>query len=405
MAKGMEKEQRTLVEFYDQQYLENIISLLCGDYAGVVYVCFHRANIPTEEDKAALTEYVRNNFGFTPRFLEIRENTVESTLKGLRSLVNGGGWYDFDLTGGSAVFAAAAGALAAADGGGRLCLHEYDPVSGKRRFTYPHPGPADRACAKRLLTVDNVLKLRGIQVLHPQRPVRYDLGREDLRGQVLKLWETIRGCLKAWNAFSVLPCNIQQGPECFLVEKQMNRREREVCAELVEKLEKSGIITHVREDRQGGEVRLSYRLRVPGSALFLYDKGGNILEMLAYVTAVDSGRFTDCCTGICLDWDAADRHAAADPYNEIDTVLTRGHIPCFISCKNTQVENDYLYEIMVMARHYGGRYAVPGMLCTTRCNIHLQARAKEMGIVLIDDVARLNAEEFSKTFIAALCGE
>ena len=56
--------RRTLVEFYDPQYLENVISLLRGSYADVVYVYFTRANEPTEQDRRALTEFVRNNFGF-----------------------------------------------------------------------------------------------------------------------------------------------------------------------------------------------------------------------------------------------------------------------------------------------------------------------------------------------------
>lgn len=391
----------TLVEFYDSEYLENIISLLCGNYSDVVYIYFARANEPTEQDRSALSEYIRNNFGFTPRFLEITENTIDCALKSFRTLVNDGGIYDFDITGGSSVFIAAAGALAVGDGGKRIFLHEYDSAAGKRIFSYPENAPTAKSRIARL-TVDHVLALRGIEILHPERPVRYRLDSNDLRGEILRLWDTIQDELRAWNSFSCIASNIEKKHNFSFVDKQMNAEQRKNCNDLLKKLCKNGIISELREHKNGSKIEVSYRLNVPESALFLYDKGGNILEMLTYLAAVDSGRFVDCCTGISLDWDDADRHVKADPYNEIDTVLTQGHIPYFMSCKNTDVTNDFLYEIMVMARHYGGKYAVPALICTTRCNEHLHARAKEMGIILIDDIARLSAAEFSRKMISSL---
>lgn len=393
--------KRTLVEFYDSEYLENIISLLRGSYSEVVYVYFARANEPTERDRDILSEYVRNNFGMVPRFLAIAENTVDCALKSFRQLVNGAGEYDFDITGGSSVFIAAVGALAVGDGGKRIFLHEYDPASGKRVFSYPENAATAKSRVGQL-TVDHVLALRGIEILHPEHRVRYRLDQDDLRGEVLRLWDAIRGEWKAWNSFNCVASNAEQGRDCFLVDKQLTVEQRKNCGELLEKLSEIGIISQVHERKYDNKVSISYHLNVPQSALFLHEKAGNILEMLTYVTAVDCGHFADCCTGISLDWDDADRYAAADPYNEIDTVLTRGHIPYFISCKNTEVSNDFLYEIMVMARHYGGRYAIPAMVCTTYCNAHLHARAKEMGVVLIDDIAKLSAREFAEKFISAL---
>jgi len=396
--------RRTLVEFYDSEYLENIVSLLYGSYSDVVYVYFVRANEPTEENRRALHEYIRNTFGFTPQFLAIQENTVECALKAFRRLTDDGGNYDFDITGGSPVFIAAAGALAVGDGGQRIFLHEYDPAAGKRIFTYPGQLPPVGRGRAAQLTVDHVLALRGIEVLHPEREVRYRLNRDDLRGEVLRLWDTIRRELKAWNNFSTLPTHLERGSGCAYVEKQMTIRQRSQCDRLLTRLAQRGIISDLREEQLESRVHVSYRLNVPHGALFLYNKGGNMLEMLTYVAAVDSGCFADCCTGISLDWSDAVRRVSADPWNEIDTVLTRGHIPYFISCKNTEVENDFLYEIMVMARHYGGRYAVPALVCTTTCNAHLHARAKEMGVILIDDAASLSAEAFAEKLVSMLCG-
>lgn len=396
--------RRTLVEFYDSEYLENIISLLRGNYSDVVFIFFSRANEPTEYDRRALSEYIRNNFGFSPRFREISENTVECALKSFRDLISDGGAYDFDITGGSTVFIAAAGALAVDNGGKRIFLHEYDPATGKRIFAYPENLTVTGERNGRL-TVDHVLALRGIEIRHKQHAIRYRLEQDNLRGEVLRLWNAIRADLKAWNSFCCTAAHIEQGRYSSSVDKRIPVNQMANYDRLLGKLRGNGIISDLHEYRDGDKIELSYRLNVPESALFLYDKAGNILEMLTYVAAVDSGCFADCCTGISLDWDDSNRREDSGAYNEIDTVLTCGHIPCFISCKNTKITNEFMYEIMVMARHYGGKYAVPGLVCTTECNGADHGRAKEMGVVLIDGIASMTVEEYSRKLVSAFGGK
>ena len=395
--------RRTLVEFYDSEYMENIVSLLYDDYSDVVYIYFLHANEPTARDRNALSEFIKNNFGFTPKFLALEKHTIDYALQEFQRLSASGGYYDFDITGGSSVFIAAAGALAVKDGGERVSLHEHDPFTGKRTSSYPKDAPTMKRDQGQRLTVDHILSLRGIEMLHPDKPVRYSLSRGSLRDETLRLWNAIRMELRAWNVFSVLPTRSSAKRSGLFVDKRMSEQAHSTCSGLLKELSEHGIISELREKVNGNKINISYRLNVPEPARFLYNKGGNILEMLTYVTAVESGYFYDCCTGISLDWDSENRDAKIGPYNEIDTVLTHGHIPYFISCKNSDVKNEFLYEIMTMARHYGGKYAVPGLLCTARCNVHLHARAKEMGVILLDDIAVMNAREFSEKFTSALC--
>ena len=397
------KTGRTLVEFYDSEYMENIISLLRGDYVDVEFIVFAHANEPTEQDRSAMTEYIANNYGLSPNFREIREHTVECALAEFRAMIGNGGEYDFDITGGSTVFIAAAGALAVENGGKRIFLHEYDPATGKRTFSYPKNSTMI-GIKKGKLTVDHVLALRGIELRHKDRAIRYNLEQDDLRGEVLRLWDAIRAHLKAWNGFCCIGARIERGRNFYYVDRTIAADKMKNYDRLLGKLSASGIISDKHEYRDGDKIELSYRLNVPESAFFLYDKGGNVLEMLTYIAAVDSGCFADCCTGISLDWDDSNRRADSGAYNEIDTVLTRGHIPYFISCKNTEINNNFMYEIMVMARHYGGKYAVPGLVCTTECNPADHGRAKEMGVVLIDGIASMTIEEYSQELISAFGG-
>jgi hypothetical protein len=56
-----------------------------------------------------------------------------------------------------------------------------------------------------------------------------------------------------------------------------------------------------------------------------------------------------------------------------------------------------------MARRFGGRYAVPAIVSTARHKQPIRDRAKEMGIVLLDEVHRLTLAQFSDRLGQAFC--
>ena len=130
-----------------------------------------------------------------------------------------------------------------------------------------------------------------------------------------------------------------------------------------------------------------YTLHVLKNAEFLYEKGGNLLEMVSYFAAKDSGVFSDVCVGVELDWDGQRGHGNHEPCNELDLVFTYGHIPVFVSCKGTSVEKEYLYEISTMARHFGGQHARAMLISAVKNRRSIHNRAREMGILLIDDIS------------------
>jgi len=398
----LDKEHRTLVEFYDREQLENVVSLLHGVYSEVVYVYFLHADEPTRRDRERLETFVRARFGLQTRFLAVAEHSVLGALEQFRKLTAGGGGYDFDLTGGSSVFIAAAGALMAERKDGSIALHEYDVKSGRHLYRCP-PGteevPAAETCQ---MTVSQVLALRGIPVLDKGRPIHYDLERDDLRGGILRLWETLRENLRAWNSFCTLQTNIEILPSGVKMEKRVNSNTERSCQQLLDILSRAGLVSRRERLEREGEIWISFRFHIPESACFLCSKGGNLLEMLTYLTAVDSGLTTDRCTGIELDWDGYVKRWGSNPFNELDVVMTVGHIPWFASCKSTAGENEYLYEIMTMTRHFGGAYAVPMLVSASRTNQSFRTRAKEMGIVLIDGVQKMTAEEFAGRMKQAL---
>ena len=394
-------EKKILVELYDGEDLENIISLLRGTYSAVTYVYFRYAGEPDKRDCQRLTEFVRERFGFAPRFLDIPENTIDAALERLGSLA-ASGFCDIDITGGSSVFIAAAGALQMKLGQERVGIHEYDVPSGVCVFRRPEQAGGQSPAADGL-SVTELLKLRGVHVLNGKNdPIRYEMDGE-LRGEILRLWETVRGHLQSWNILSTRPGKMMETWSGLRMEKQMSDRQYEHMQPMLDKLARVGILSGLKPWNRDGTVTVSFRVDVPQSAYVLYQKGGNLLELLTCLAVEDSGCFADCCVGLTLDWEDKNGRGAPGPNNELDVVATRGHIPYFISCKNTGVENEYLYEIMTMTRHFGGKYAIPVMVSTAENTPAIRERAKEMGVILLDGVGKLTAEQFERKLHDTLC--
>ena len=376
---------RTLVEFYDREPLENMMSLLCGSYDRVVFISFAGDDAPDAEERRTLFQWVRKRTGASCRFLTVQEHTIAGGLTVLRELLSADGALDIDITGGSTVFIAAAGALQAEAGEERVTVREYVPNTGACCY------PAGQTGTIGGLKMEELLELRGISLLSGGNPIRYDLTKNRLQEDLLRLWEAVRGSLRAWNSFCATASEFYREGGGMRMERQMSQRELEACAPVLDRLGKAGILHDRREQREHGRVTVSGWLDIGHRNAFLYEKAGNLLELIMYRAAWESGLVTDCCTGVRLDWDGEFRRGG-NTNNEIDLVLMRGHLPCFVSCKNTNVTKEYLYEITVMARHFGGRYAVPMVFSSMRTGDAVRIRAEEMGVVLLDNLGRLSAD-------------
>ena len=385
---------RSLVEFYDRDPLGNIVSLLQGAYREVIYVCFAGANEPDRRERAALSRWVTKRFGIPCRFLELPEHCIDCALKHFRDLLRReGGCYDFDITGGSSVFIAAAGTLMAECGEGRMCIHEYNPVTGECLYCYPPNVPCLSGADDKGVEVTEFLALRDIGLLGGKAPIRYSMQENGLGNDLLRLWEAVRGELRAWNAFCNTSSDFRREAGGVRMTKAMSAGEYRSCQVIFSLLEKAGLLHSFEFKRERDRLRLTAHLNISYRSAFLYAKAGNLLELLMYRAACESGLFTDCCTGVKLDWSGRLPNPGGNPNNEIDLVLMRGHVPCFVSCKNTGVTKEYLYEIMVMTRHFGGIHAVPMVFSTVQVNGAVRARAAEMGVVLLDGIGKLSAAE------------
>lgn len=135
---------------------------------------------------------------------------------------------------------------------------------------------------------------------------------------------------------------------------------------------------------------------------------GRLLELLVTKCAIDvtekNGEkvYNDIKTGVYIDWDGVvEQNTIIDVSNEIDVMLMKGLTPVFISCKNGKFDVDELYKLFVVAQRFGGEYAKKGLFVTeaitdTPKGKYLRARAKDMNIRIIDDIANKSSIEIEK---------
>lgn len=384
-----------LIELYDAGSLENIISLEEGRYTQAVYLYFTGAEAPTDERIDTLRAFIRRRFRIPTEFIPVRERSISAVCRVLDRILSGGARCVVDLTGGDELFSAAAGRYAALHDEGCIVMQQMDLHRGTLRFRHPAGGPA---AAAPLLTVKECVALQGAVVMHSSS---YDPADTLLEQEILRLWDAVKDDPRHWNHFCSLSGSSRAQHGGRMEKCVASQHEQESYDAVAGHLRRCGILQEERRETVKGRPYQTFSLNVPKSARTLYRKGGNLLELYCALAVCRAGRFRDCQVSVSLDWDSRIRRHAPDVRNEVDVMMVYGHIPVLISCKNTKLENEYLYEIMIMARHYGGRHARPVIVSSVENLPNIRLRAEEMGILLIENVQALTLEEFTERFRAA----
>lgn len=152
-------------------------------------------------------------------------------------------------------------------------------------------------------------------------------------------------------------------------------------------------------------------------------KAGTVLELKTYLACENllKEEFTDCMTGVSIDWDGIVHKEAANPQeykklnfkaridniedtkNEVDVILMKGLIPYFISCKNGKFTAEELYKLYTVKEKFGTEYGKMFIVTTdfeksdSEYNLeYLDQRATDMDIEIIKNVHLMSDAEFEK---------
>lgn len=380
---------RILIEFYSEKTPENLISILNEQFSSVFFLYSSESAVPSPRRKAALSALVKKLMNFPAEFREVAPLCIDHALQALNSLWNKENEYLIDITGGDEAFIAAAG-IFCQQNKGNVTLHQYDIQSGEKLFSYPDPEKRED-CFPHYVSVPDLLTLNGTA---PLSAPSYVFTRGALKAEILRLWNAVKSCPKDWNRFCALS-GCSDGKDQGITKKVLaTGSDISAYRSISARLKSIGVLRDERKRSSKGRECMEFMLDVPEEAKFLYDKAGNILEMYCALCAHESGLFHDIRVGVMMDWDGSiSKNRTADPYNEVDLILMRENLPVVISCKNTAPKNDYLYEVMIMAKHYGGYYATPALFTSGKATESLRKRASEMGIVLIDSIRHTSQQE------------
>lgn len=373
---------RVLISFYDPEPIRNILPLLHAHYDKVYMLYFPMEGKPSESERKKLAHFIKAKFSLTPEYVRVKSNTVEAYLNRFRKFLRPYGEYEFDAAGESSAFVAAAGVFLRDNPDAKLSLIRYSPRTDCMQMRYPEP-PDDRS-RRVSLSVPDMIALRGTFLTKGNQD-GIPVSDEPHDRELLTLWNIVKKNPIGWNKFCMLRSETAE-PVTAWIRRLGTVEEKKIADRIMPELFEAGLVKEVRRVVENGREQLSFEPALLPANRELLQKAGLALERYAYRCAVRSGLFADVRTGVEIDWDGLPSTGADNPYNELDLILAYGNLTAFGSCKNREPTKDDLYEISVLARHFGGKYAVPMLLSTLPASSSTKERAQEMGVVLIDNI-------------------
>ena len=402
----MAAPQKILIEFFDLDYLDNIIAPLCDNYDRVIYIRRDDTKQIQRRSRNAHSRFLSKRRKIVPEYMIVEPYDYQKMLKVLEQITDTENHFTFDITGGTNIFIAAAGDFIATHPEIKSEIIFYDLKAGLISSSDPQKANTPFTLPK--LRVEEVVQIHNADLM-PQQDgfIRYKVRDPKLNSEIIRIWNIMKSMPKEWNIFCAISRTITRkktrkpGGEyvnnsyCSVTDYVPTHWKKDHSA-IVNTLISNNILSNYIIDLDS----VSYHLNIPECVEMLFKKSGNILELYSYLSAVECGIFTDVTTGVLLDWDGVKDNSLRNTNNEADLLCVSNCIPFFISCKNTAVTNAHLYELDALARHYCGKYAVKVLISTVESSVSISSRADDMNIKLIDNVQALSHQDFLKKLAA-----
>ncbi len=382
----------TIVELFSGEMSENLLSALCLRPEKVIFL--GTQSQMTDGRIAALRAFFKGRPGAPAlRFLRVKERDYAGAGNAIRDTLREEPEVCFEMTGGSDLTLAALGAAAAEK---KLTLFELE-VRQQRLRLLQGASPALKPGLIRPLrgiTVSESIRLRGGSLAESSYTLAGALP-PDLERDVADLWQVYQASPEIWTRQCSLLANLTAKSGGRLT---VSGTMPEKCEHShIQALEKLDLISGYREE--GNTVTLTFRNAHVKRTL---TRAGDLLELWVFLAARESG-FTDAVMGAKIDWNGTDRGGTS---NEIDGLLMYGAVPVYVSCKIGAVPKEALYEVDTVASRFGGEYAVKALACSRlggpeATRETLRQRARDMGVLLIEEVDRLPRKELARRLRSA----
>ncbi|MBQ6946847.1 MAG: hypothetical protein IJN42_02270 [Clostridia bacterium] len=398
----------TLIEFFDENRIENVACALLSDAKRVILV----GSSPSRLAQYCTRYTQLSGKPYEPRSID--RNDLGATVKTLEKIVcevsEAGERCVLELAGGDDLCLVAAGIVAERHPD-QIDLWRTNIPHSRLDVFYPEN---QSRSSEQCLTLEENVRIYGgrLQVseawdLEKTEPIarllwQLTLEQKDWNHHVEQL-----GRLRA--SFPVDGNNqpvidekkkataLRFGGKISDLRGKFGRGQLDEIVELLQKIRRrQGEDKYILRELQISEQEL-YVEYADGNVKRLLDKAGQVLEVwlagnLKKMTRQRTGRpyFCDICVGAELDWDGVIQpHNFPDVSNEIDVMAMRGMVPVFISCKSGKVKPEELYKLDHVAARFGGDYAkkilvVRSLGPEANSEISFEQRAAEMGIAVLE---------------------
>ena len=383
----------TVIEFFDKNAIENVISSLLCNPDKVVFIGYNRNAM-----KKAINKYnsIAIEHGKTIDFsaYSIARNNLQQIINIITRVLEENGEITIDLTGGEDLYLVASG-MVYSNNPEKVQLHRFNVDNGKL-YDCDADGNVISISAYTITIEENIEIYGGRVVYDNEIPIgthKWDF-TNDFRKDIEAMWKIC--CKNPGNWNSTMTCFDMNGAQNdvenndVLVDK--TKKIFDTIPSIFRDLIKYGLVKDVKI--KNGVLNFQCKNEQIKRCL---TKAGQLLElkttnMLLTLNEEANGElFDDVLTGVTIYWDESNENQS-NVVNEIDVVVMKGLVPIFISCKNGFVDVNELYKLNTVAEHFGGEYARKVLIATEDVT-SISNRAEEMKIKVIDNIGQLDFNE------------
>ena len=372
---------KTLVELYDKEPIENILSSCIFEPDYVVYLC-DVADSSMRKERAVYRLLQRRKMKTLPRFYYVDTSNPSAIQRAFSAIIRDWPQCVFDLTGGKDLVLLCAGAFCECK---QIPCYYIDAFHGRFISIQKCEDIKEKFCMPKLKAED-ILGAAGAGILgYGHFPL--SLIDEEFEQDVFKVWDCIMQGPCRWGSvagyFQAIFKNTDDTTlhyhmpitiaSCTQTNIQADKR-------MMKKLAQIDILQDFHTDDQWIDFRIKNSLIKK-----CLSNHGIWLELYGYLCAKQTNWFDDVRTSLLIDWDGENKRDGTR--NEVDIFLVKGTIPLFISCKMGAPTALALSEIKMLSGKFGGENAKIILLTASAVkaeNHVLATRAKDMGIILLD---------------------
>ena len=400
----------TYIEFFVNDHIENICSSILSTPERVILFGDSVKHMRAHAERYA--EIMRGR-GADVEFVcrSVKRSSVSDMTRELSSIVESGGDFVIDLTGGEDLFLVAAGITAERYRDRQVQMQRFNirssietDVDADRNLFVP----TDEAH----ISVEENIRIYGGDVVFAEdrsgATYRWDMN-PGFRQDICSMWNICRKDPGLWN----IHANVFDTADRYISPEDGRLAVRVPEEQLRNEVKRQGRKYVFSYEKVIGDLVSAGVLRSfsckDGLVSYEYKDGqvrrcltsaGRTLEMKIYLTALEAREsngtptYSDAMNGVFIDWDGktGPESGRYGTENEIDVMMMHGMVPVFVSCKNGAVDIDELYKLNTVAGRFGGKYAkkilVASSLDDNDNSGHLRQRARDMGIRVFDGLSR-----------------